>query len=76
MKNVVYWDVKTQFVPHKRHITSPLQSPGGLCSVKLEVLTAMTMKNVVFWDIQIQFVLHRTHYISATEHSRFMLCKI
>jgi hypothetical protein len=26
MKNVVFWDIKTQFVPHMRHIMSPLQS--------------------------------------------------
>jgi hypothetical protein len=24
MKNVVFWDIKTQFVLHRRHITSPL----------------------------------------------------
>jgi hypothetical protein len=29
VKNVVLWDMKTQFVPHRRHITSPLQSPAG-----------------------------------------------
>jgi hypothetical protein len=29
MKNVVFWDMKTQFVPHRRHITSPLKSPAG-----------------------------------------------
>jgi hypothetical protein len=29
MKNVVFWDIKTQFVPHRRNITSPLQSPAG-----------------------------------------------
>jgi hypothetical protein len=29
MKNVVSWDIKTQFVPHSRHITSPLQSPAS-----------------------------------------------
>jgi hypothetical protein len=29
MKNAVFWDIKTQFVPHRRHITSPLQSPVG-----------------------------------------------
>jgi hypothetical protein len=28
MKNVVFWDIKTQFVLHRRHITSPLQSPA------------------------------------------------
>jgi hypothetical protein len=27
MKNAVFWDIKTQFVLHRRHITSPLQSP-------------------------------------------------
>jgi hypothetical protein len=29
MKNVVFWDIKTQFVLHRRHFTSPLQSPAG-----------------------------------------------
>jgi hypothetical protein len=29
MVNAVFWDIKTQFVPHRRHITSPLQSPAG-----------------------------------------------
>jgi hypothetical protein len=29
MKNAVFWDIKTQFVPHRRHITSPPQSPAG-----------------------------------------------
>jgi hypothetical protein len=28
-KNVVFWNIKTQVVPHRRHITSPLQSPAG-----------------------------------------------
>jgi hypothetical protein len=23
MKNAVFWDIETQFVPHRRHITSP-----------------------------------------------------
>jgi hypothetical protein len=29
MKNVVFWDIKTQFVLHRRHITSPLQIPAS-----------------------------------------------
>jgi hypothetical protein len=29
MKNVVLWNIRAQFVPHRRHITSPLQSPAG-----------------------------------------------
>jgi hypothetical protein len=28
MKNAVFWDIKAQFVPHRRHITSPLHSPA------------------------------------------------
>jgi hypothetical protein len=52
MKNVVFWDIKTQFVLHRSHITSPLQSPAGYCCVRFEGITAVTMKNVVFWDIK------------------------
>jgi hypothetical protein len=29
VKNGVFWDIKTQFVLHRRHITSPLQSPAS-----------------------------------------------
>jgi hypothetical protein len=29
MKNVVFWDIKTQVIPHRKHITSPLQSLAG-----------------------------------------------
>jgi hypothetical protein len=29
MKNAVFWDIKSQFIPHRKHITSPLQSPAG-----------------------------------------------
>jgi hypothetical protein len=29
MKNVVFWDIITRFVLHRRHITSPLQSPAS-----------------------------------------------
>jgi hypothetical protein len=29
MKNVDFWDIKTQFVLHRRHITSPLPSLAG-----------------------------------------------
>jgi hypothetical protein len=29
VKNSVFWDIKIQFVPHRRHITSPLQNPAG-----------------------------------------------
>jgi hypothetical protein len=29
MKNPVFWDIQTQFVPHRRLIASPLQSSAG-----------------------------------------------
>jgi hypothetical protein len=47
MKNGVFWDIKIQFVLHRRHIMSPLQSPAGYCYVRLEVSKAVTMKNAV-----------------------------
>jgi hypothetical protein len=38
---------------------------------------AVVLKNTVFWDIETHFVYHReTHYVSATELTRLMLCKI
>jgi hypothetical protein len=48
MKNVVFWNINTQFIPHRKHITSPLQSPAGYYYVRFEVFTAVTMKNAVF----------------------------
>jgi hypothetical protein len=29
MKNAVFWDIKTYFVLHRRHVTTPLQIPAG-----------------------------------------------
>jgi hypothetical protein len=31
MKNDVFWDIKTQFVPHRRHIISQLESSVAFC---------------------------------------------
>jgi hypothetical protein len=67
MKNGVFWDIETQFVLHRRHIMSPLQSPASYCYVRFEVFMAVTMKNVVFWDIETQFVLHRRHITSPLQ---------
>jgi hypothetical protein len=61
MKNVVSWDIKTQFVLHRRQITSLLQKAVRQCYVRFKVFTAVTMKNVVFGDIITQFVPHRRH---------------
>jgi hypothetical protein len=32
--------------------------------------------NVLFWNIKTLFVSHKKHYVSATESSRLVLCKI
>jgi hypothetical protein len=29
MKNVFFWDIETQFILHRKYITSPLPSPVG-----------------------------------------------
>jgi hypothetical protein len=51
MKNVVFWDIKTRFILHRRHIMSLLQSPASSCHVRFEVFTAVTMKDALFWDM-------------------------
>jgi hypothetical protein len=51
MKNVVFWDIKIQFLPHRKYMTSLLQSPVGWCPARFQVLTAVTTKNVVFWTV-------------------------
>jgi hypothetical protein len=52
MKNAVLWYIKTQFVPHSRHIMSLLQSPASKRDVRFEVFMAVIMKNAVLWDIK------------------------
>jgi hypothetical protein len=35
MKNAVFWDIKTHFIPRRKHITSPLLSPASmLCKIR------------------------------------------
>jgi hypothetical protein len=50
MKNAV-WDTKIQFVLHRRHNTSPLQSSASSCYVRFEVFMAVPIKNAAFWDV-------------------------
>jgi hypothetical protein len=69
MKNAVFWDIKTHFIPHRRHIASPLQSPANECYVRLDVLTGVTGKNAVVWDINTQFLSHKEHIKSPLQSS-------
>jgi hypothetical protein len=52
MKNAVFWDIKTQFVPNGKHLTSLLHNPAGKCCVRFEVLMAVTVNNAVFCDVK------------------------
>jgi hypothetical protein len=47
--HAVFWDIKTQFVPQRKHIASPLQSPASY--VRFEVFMAVTMMHALFWDV-------------------------
>jgi hypothetical protein len=60
-RNGIFWDIKTHFVSHKRHITSLLKSPADYCYVRFEVFTTVAMKKAVFRDMKTQFVLYRRH---------------
>jgi hypothetical protein len=50
MKNAVFWDIKTQFVLHRKHYVSATE-PSRLKYVRFEALKAVIMKNAVFWNI-------------------------
>jgi hypothetical protein len=77
MKNVVFLDIKTQFVPHRRHITSSLRSSVRLMLCKIwgfhggdyEECRLLEYKKPVRTS-------QETHYVSATQPSQLMLCKI
>jgi archaellum biogenesis protein FlaJ (TadC family) len=45
--------------------------------LRFVVLTAVTVKNAVFWDIKNPVrISQETHYVSDTNPSRLLLCKI
>jgi hypothetical protein len=48
MNNAVSSDIKIQFVPHRKHITSPLQNLAAQCYVRFEVFKEVAVKNAVF----------------------------
>jgi hypothetical protein len=68
MKNSVFWDINTQFLPHRRHVTSLLQNPACFHGCNYEEYLLLGYKNPVLAS-------HETQY-SATESSQLILCKI
>jgi hypothetical protein len=76
MKNAVFWDVRTQFVPHRKHYVSSTKfSRLMLCKIwgfhggDYEECRLLGYKNPVRTS-------QETHYVSATEPNRLMLRKI
>jgi hypothetical protein len=76
MKNDVIWDIKTQFVLHRRHYVSATESSRlMLCKIwgfhggDYEECRLLGYKNPVLTS-------QVTHYISDTELSQLVLCKI
>jgi hypothetical protein len=77
MKNV-FWGVKSEFVRHRRHITTPLPSQLMLCKISgfrggdYEECRLLGYENPVRMS-------QKTHYSSATDpsrliHVRFQVC--
>jgi hypothetical protein len=66
-KNAAFWNINTQFAPHRRHTTSLLQRPTGYFYVRFVVFTAVTLKNAFFWDMKLQFLPHRKHITSPLQ---------
>jgi hypothetical protein len=76
MKNAVFWDIKSQFVSLRRHITYPLQSPAWYCYVRFEAFTAVTMKNAVFWNVTPCGSIVKTDILEERTASIFRVTKI
>jgi hypothetical protein len=76
MKNSVFWDIKAQLVPHRKHYVSATE-PSRLMLSKIlgfaggdyEECRLLGYKNPIL-------ISQETHYVSATESSLLMQCKI
>jgi hypothetical protein len=76
MERAVFWDIKTQFLPHRKHYVSARETSRlRLCKICVfhgsdyEECRLLGYKNPVRTS-------QETHYVSAKETSRLILCKI
>jgi hypothetical protein len=76
IKSAVFWEIKPQFVRHRTHITFPLQSPASYCYVRYEVLTGVTEECRLLGYKNPVRTSQEIHYVSSTQSSYLMLCKI
>jgi hypothetical protein len=77
MKNALFRNMKTQLIPRKKHIISPPQSPARLMLCRIRGFQGGDYEScrLLVYKISVRTSLG-THYISATEPSWLMLCKI
>jgi hypothetical protein len=67
MKNTVFWDIKTHFIPHRKHYVFDTE-PSRLMLCKIWGFDGgVTMKNAVYRDIKTHFVLLRKHIMSPLQ---------
>jgi hypothetical protein len=76
MKNAVFWDIKSQFVPHRRHYVYATE-PSRLMLCKVLGFHGGDYEECRLLGYKIPVrTPQETHYVSATEPSRLMLCKV
>jgi hypothetical protein len=66
MKNVVFWDIKTQFVPHRRHIVSATE-PSSLMLCKIGDFHGGDYEECRLLGYKTQFIRHRRHITSPLQ---------
>jgi hypothetical protein len=70
VKTAVFWDIKTQFIPHRKHITSLLQSPDGLRSLLRWLWRMLSSGMCGSCNIPVDGILYempRLHLLSALQ---------
>jgi hypothetical protein len=73
MKNIVFWDIETQFVPHKKHHVSATE-PTRLMVCGETVAVCCENRTEHTDTLCGQSVPHRKHHVSAIEPTRLMVC--
>jgi hypothetical protein len=77
MNNAVFWDIETQFLLDRRHVTYPLHCPAGSCCVRFENFDGSDYEECRLLGYKNPVrTSQETHYVSVTECSQLMLCRI
>jgi hypothetical protein len=76
MKSVVFCDIKTQFVPHRRHCVSATELSRLMLFKTWGFHGGDYEECSLHWQENWVRTSQETNYVSAIESSRLMLCKI